>query len=58
MYAGQPCAVIRVTEGDAVVAVPQPLKTITPRFAPPVTFRPSPKHDHISPQSEILILNR
>jgi hypothetical protein len=57
-YAGQPCRVIKVSESAAVVEVIQPKRTITPRFGKPVTFRPSPKLERISPNSEIPILNR
>jgi hypothetical protein len=57
-YAGQPCRVIKVSESAAVVEVIQKPRTITPRFGKPVTFRPSPKLERISPNSEIPILNR
>jgi len=57
-YAGQQCQVIRVNDCDALIAVIQKPKTITSRFAPPVTFTPPPKMAHISPNSEIRILNR
>ena len=57
-YAGQPCQVLRVNESAAVVAVIQKPRTITPRFGKPVTIQPSPKLEHISPQSEIPLLNR
>jgi hypothetical protein len=57
-YAGQPCRVIKVSESAAVVEVIQKPRTITPRFGKPVTFRPRPKLERISPNSEIPILNR
>ena len=57
-YAGQDCQVIRVTESAAVVAVVQKKRIITPRFGMPVTIQPAPKLAHISPNSEIPILNR
>ena len=57
-YAGQPCRVLRVSDCAAVVEVIQKPRTITPRFAKPVTIQPAPKLDRISPQSEIPILNR
>jgi hypothetical protein len=57
-YAGQPCQVLRVSESSAVVAVVQKKRTITPRFGKPVTIQPKPKLEHISPNSEIPILNR
>ena len=57
-YAGQNCQVLRVTESSAVVAVVQKPRTITPRFGKPVTIQPKPKIEHISPNSEIPILNR
>lgn len=57
-YAGQNCQVLRVTESSAVVAVVQKPRTITPRFGKPVTIQPKPKLEHISPNSEIPILNR
>ena len=57
-YAGQHCRVLRVSESCAVVEVMQKPRTITPRFGKPVTIQPGPKHDRISPNSEIPILNR
>lgn len=57
-YAGQPCQVLSVSESSAVVAVIQKPRTITPRFGQPVTIQPAPKLAHISPNSEIPILNR
>ena len=57
-YAGQPCRVIKVSESDALVAVIQKPRTITPRFGKPVTIQPRPKLERISPNSEIPILNR
>ena len=57
-YAGQPCRVLRVSESAATVEVIQMPRTITPRFGKPVTIQPAPKLAHISPQSEIPILNR
>ena len=58
IYAGQNCQVLRVSESSAVVAVVQKKRTITPRFGKPVTIQPKPKIEHISPNSEIPILNR
>ena len=57
-YAGQPCRVLRVNDCDAVLVVVQKPRTITPRFGKPVTIQPAPKLAHISPESEIPILNR
>jgi hypothetical protein len=57
-YAGQNCQVLRVSESSAVVAVVQKPRTISPRFGKPVTIQPKPKIEHISPNSEIPILNR
>ena len=57
-YAGQNCQVLRVTESSAVVAVVQKPRTIAPRFGRPVTIQPKPKIEHISPNSELPILNR
>ena len=57
-YAGQPCRIIRVNDCAALVAVIQKPRTITPRFGKPVTIQPKPKHERISPQSEIPILDR
>ena len=57
-YAGQRCQIVRVTDCAAVVAVIQKPRTITPRFAKPVTIQPAPKLQRISAQSEISILNR
>lgn len=57
-YAGQRCRILRVNESCAVVEVAQKPRTITPRFGKPVTIQPKPKHERISPQSEIPILDR
>jgi hypothetical protein len=55
---GKICEVIRVTDCAAVIAVPQELRTFTPRFGKPVTIIPKPKLVRISPNSELPILNR
>ena len=57
-YAGQPCRVLRVSDCAAVVEVIQKPRTITPRFGKPVTIKPAPKLERISPESEIPILSR
>lgn len=57
-YAGQPCRVLRVSDSAAVVEVIQKPRIITPRFGKPVTIQPKPKHDRISAESQIPILNR
>jgi len=57
-FDGEPCRVVRVNESAAVIAIRQPLRTIKPRFAPPVTIQPAPKLAWISRNAEVEILNR
>ena len=57
-YQGQACLVLRVTECAAVIAIPGELRTIRPRFRPPVQFQRAPRIVRISAQSDLPLLNR
>jgi hypothetical protein len=57
-YEGKPCLVLRVTECSAVLALPGELRTIRPRFAPPVQFMSAPRIVRISAQSDLPLINR
>jgi hypothetical protein len=50
--------VIRVNECSAVVLMNQRVRAFKTRFDKPVRFEPPPKLFHISPHSELPILNR
>lgn len=52
------CRVVRVNYSCAVVVMNQPVRSFKTRFDKPVRFQPPPKLFHISPQSEVPILNR
>jgi len=52
------CRVIRVNDCSAVVIMNQPARDFTTRFDKVVRFQPPPALFRISPNSEILILNR
>ena len=55
---GQPCAVLRVSECCAVVAVAKPRREFTTIFGKRVSIQPKPALLRISPDSELPILNR
>ena len=55
---GQPCAVVRVSDCAAVVAVTRPAREFTTLLGKRVRFQPKPALVRISPNSEIPILNR
>ena len=57
-YAGQICTVLRVNDCAAVVAVPRPARTFTTLWGKTITLQPAPKHDWISANSCVPILNR
>ena len=57
-YAGQSCPVLRVTPSSAVLALARPARQFQTRFGARVQFHPRPAVVHISPNSEIPILNR
>lgn len=57
-FDGRLCRVVRVTESEAVIVMNRPLREFKTRFDKPVRFQPSPAIFHISPNSEIEILNR
>jgi len=52
------CRVIRVNECSAVIIMNQRVRTFKTRFDKPVRFEQPPKLFHISPHSELPILNR
>jgi hypothetical protein len=52
------CRVIRVSECSAVIIMNQPVRAFKTRFDKPVRFEQPPKLIHISPQSDLHILNR
>ena len=52
------CRVLRVNECSAVVILNRPVRDFKTRFDKPVRFEQSPKLIHISPQSDLPILNR
>ena len=57
-YEGQNCAVVRVTDCAAVLAMTKPARQFTTRFGSRVCFQPKPAFVRISPDSQIPILNR
>ena len=57
-YAGQSCRVLRVSESSAVVAITKPPREFVTLFGVRVRLQPKPAVVHISPNSEIPILNR
>ena len=57
-YAGQICTVLRVNECAAVVAVPRPARTFTTLWGKTVTLQPAPRHDWISANSCVPIIER
>jgi len=56
-FDGRLCRVIRVSENAAVVMTNRPLRVFQTRFDKPVRFQPPPARFHISPNSEVEILN-
>jgi hypothetical protein len=50
--------VVRVTESAAVVSIPQPPRVFTTIFGHRVTIRQRPALVRVSPNAELLILNR
>ena len=52
------CRVIRVSECSAVIIMNQRVRAFKTRFDKPVRFEQPPKLFHISPQSDLHILNR
>lgn len=58
LYNQRLCRVVRVSECAAVVVMRRPARVFKTRFDKPVRFQPGPEMFHISPQSEVTILNR
>ena len=52
------CRVLRVNYSCAVVIMNQPVRDFKTRFDKPVRFQPPPRRFYISPDSEVLVLNR
>jgi hypothetical protein len=52
------CRVIRVSECSAVIIMNRRVRAFKTRFDKPVRFEQPPKLVHISPQSDLHILNR
>ena len=52
------CRVIRVSECSAVIIMNRRVRAFKTRFDKPVRFQQPPKLIHISPQSDLHILNR
>ena len=52
------CRVIRVSECSAVIIMNQRVRVFKTRFDKPVRFQQPPRLIHISPQSDLHILNR
>ena len=57
-FEGEPCRVVRVGESAAVIAIRRPVRTFTTLGGKRVQFQPKPRTAHISPNSEVEILNR
>ena len=57
-FNGRLCRVVRVNESCAVVTMNRPVRDFKTRFDKPVHFQPPPARFYISPQSEVLVLNR
>lgn len=55
---GKLCRVLRVNYSSAIVIMNQPVRDFKTRFDKLVRFQPPPKRFHISPDSEVEILNR
>ena len=52
------CRVVRVNYSCAVVVMNQPVRNFKTRFDKLVRFQPGPARFHISPDSDVPILNR
>ena len=57
-FEGRLCRVVRVNESCALVVMNKPVRVFTTRFDKNVRFQPPPARFHISPNSEVTILNR
>jgi hypothetical protein len=57
-FDGEPCRVVRVSESAAIIAVRTPARSFTTLSGKRVQFQPKPRTAHISPNSEVEILNR
>ena len=58
LYHGTTAQVLRVTDSRAVLAVPQPKRTIRTRFGKVVRFTVAPAIVSLAPESELPVLNR
>lgn len=57
-FNGRLCRVIRVNYSSAVVIMNRPVRDFKTRFDKPVRFHPPPTQFYISPNSEVIVLNR
>ena len=57
-FDGQPCRVLRVSESSAVIALARQPREFTTVFGQRIRIQPRPDLVHISPNSEVPILNR
>ena len=57
-FEGRLCRVLRVSYSCAVVIMNRPVRDFKTRFDKPVRFQPPPRQFYISPQSEVIVLNR
>lgn len=57
-FEGRLCRVVRVNYSSAVVIMNQRVRDFKTRFDKPVRFQPPPKRFYISPDSDIVVLNR
>jgi len=52
------CRVLRVNYSSAIVIMNRPVREFKTRFDKPVRFQPPPHQFYISPNSEVVVLNR
>lgn len=57
-FEGRLCRVIRVNYSCAVVIMNRSVRDFKTRFDKPVRFQPPPARFYVSPNSEVIILNR
>ena len=56
LFQRRPCQVLRVNDCSALIAIPQPPRTITTRFGKSITIQPKPALARIAPDSDIPVL--
>ena len=57
-YEDRLCRVLRVNYSSAVVIMNRSVRDFKTRFDKPVRFQPPPRLFYISPDSEVIVLNR